>query len=139
MFEDGSTFQYAYRMEVDVTRTITLTNTGLEIWLFQFTAEKSGLYMLNFDFDFFTAYDMQCVELIDPRNNVIQPTYYMTEQSNGLSGFYAEAGKTMYFYAYLIDDIYNEDYSEIIGVKDIYVPLEFTVNFVTEYTGEIWW
>ena len=139
VFEDGSTFQYAYRMEVDVTRTITLTNTGLEIWLFQFTAEKSGLYMLNFDFDFFTAYDMQCVELIDPRNNVIQPTYYMTEQSNGLSGFYAEAGKTMYFYAYLIDDIYNEDYSEIIGVKDIYVPLEFTVNFVTEYTGEIWW
>lgn len=139
VFEDGSLFEFAYNMEVGVTRTITLANTGIGTWFFKFTATETGLYNLSFDEEFFTEYSVQCLKMIDASQRLVEVRYYIEEETTNVSGFYAEAGETLYFYASFSGDVYNDDYTQIIETKDIFIPLEFTAEYLSVYTGEKWW
>ena len=77
--------------------------------------------------------------MIDASQRLAEARYYITEETTNVSGFYAEAGETLYFYAPFSGDVYNDDYTQIIETKDIFIPLEFTVEYSSVYTGEKWW
>ncbi len=133
-FEDGSYYEFAYQMTVGEKCTMTLADTGMGNWLFRFTATETGLYDFPLDPNVFPNYSVRAYELVDGKLREVKEIYTVQDPVSMKIGFYVEAGQTIYLSAKISGEVYGND-----TVTDIFVPYDFEVRYLGEYTGDKWW